>query len=206
MSFVSNLVNFWGGAFSIFPPQLNYLCELIRDGFFTVKYKRHFRKFGDGVSLSSNICLLHPEYMEIGNNTSIAKYCILESRSISKRAPQIQIGRDCNLGEFTHITCTNNIIIGDGVLTGRFVLITDNNHGDNSESEMCIPPHRRKISSKGGVIIGNNVWIGDKVSILPGVSIGDGAIIATGAVVTKSIPKYCIAGGVPAKVIKKIII
>lgn len=50
--------------------------------------------------------------------------------------------------------------------------------------------------------IGNDVWIGAKCTILDGVTIGDGAIIATGAVVTKDIPPYAIAGGVPAKVIK----
>ena len=37
---------------------------------------------------------------------------------------------------------------------------------------------------------------------LPGVQIGDGCVIAAGAVVTKSIPPYAIAAGVPAKVIR----
>ena len=51
--------------------------------------------------------------------------------------------------------------------------------------------------------IGNNCWIGDHVSILPGVTVGDYTIIAAGSVVTKSIPGYCIAGGNPARIIKK---
>ena len=57
-------------------------------------------------------------------------------------------------------------------------------------------------TSNGDVIIGNDVWIGTGVTILSGVKIGDGAVIATGAVVTKDIPDYAVAGGVPAKVIK----
>ena len=52
------------------------------------------------------------------------------------------------------------------------------------------------------IIIGNDVWIGAKVTVIDGVTIGDGAIIAAGSVVTKDIPPYAIAGGVPAKVIK----
>ena len=56
--------------------------------------------------------------------------------------------------------------------------------------------------SKGIINIGNNVWIADNVTLLSGVSIGDGAVIGAGAVVTKDIPAYSVAAGVPAKVIK----
>ena len=61
---------------------------------------------------------------------------------------------------------------------------------------------KRKVVSKGAVVIDDNVWIGDKVSIMPGVHIGEGSIIAANAVVTKNIPPYSIAAGVPAKVIR----
>lgn len=57
--------------------------------------------------------------------------------------------------------------------------------------------------NKGDIIIGNDVWIGYEAVILAGVSIGDGAIIGARAVVTKDVPPYTIAGGVPAKPIKK---
>jgi carbonic anhydrase/acetyltransferase-like protein (isoleucine patch superfamily) len=53
------------------------------------------------------------------------------------------------------------------------------------------------------VKIGSDVWIGANCYIKDGVTIGDGAIIGTGAVVTKDIPPYSIAVGVPAEVIKK---
>jgi phosphonate metabolism protein (transferase hexapeptide repeat family) len=50
--------------------------------------------------------------------------------------------------------------------------------------------------------IGHDVWIGHGAIVMPGVEIGHGAIIGSGAVVTKNIPPYAIAVGVPAKVIK----
>ncbi len=57
-------------------------------------------------------------------------------------------------------------------------------------------------TSKGDILIGDDVWIGERAVILSGVEIGRGAIVAAGAVVSKSIPPYAIAAGVPAKVIK----
>lgn len=51
--------------------------------------------------------------------------------------------------------------------------------------------------------IGDDVWIGDRVTVLPGVHIGNGCIIAAGAVVTKDVPEYTVAAGVPARVVKE---
>ncbi|WP_051989363.1 CatB-related O-acetyltransferase [Halobacillus sp. BAB-2008] len=52
------------------------------------------------------------------------------------------------------------------------------------------------------VTIQDNVWLGAHTIVLDGVTIGEGAIVAAGAVVTKDVPAYSIAGGVPAKVIR----
>lgn len=52
------------------------------------------------------------------------------------------------------------------------------------------------------VVIEEDVWIGCNVTILAGVTIGRGSTVAAGAVLTKSMPPYCICGGVPAKFIK----
>lgn len=57
--------------------------------------------------------------------------------------------------------------------------------------------------NKGDIRIGNDVWIGYDAVILAGVTIGDGAIIGARAVVTKDVPPYTVAGGVPAKPLKK---
>lgn len=52
------------------------------------------------------------------------------------------------------------------------------------------------------MIIGNNVWIGEKATILPGVHIGDSVVIAANSVVTKDIPSFSVAAGVPAQIVK----
>ena len=57
--------------------------------------------------------------------------------------------------------------------------------------------------NKGDIVIGSDVWIGYEAVILAGVTIGDGAIIGTRAVVTKDVPPYTVAGGVPARPIRR---
>jgi acetyltransferase-like isoleucine patch superfamily enzyme len=58
-------------------------------------------------------------------------------------------------------------------------------------------------STKGDVIIVNDVWIGSNVTIMSGVIIGDGAVIANNSHVVKDVEPYSIVGGNPAKLIKK---
>ncbi|WP_026195471.1 CatB-related O-acetyltransferase [Mariprofundus ferrooxydans] len=60
--------------------------------------------------------------------------------------------------------------------------------------------HRR---SKGGIVIGNDVWIGYGATILSGVTIGNGAVVGAKAVIAKDIPPYSIVVGNPARVIKR---
>lgn len=57
-------------------------------------------------------------------------------------------------------------------------------------------------TTKGNVVIGNDVWLADGVLVLSGVSIGDGAVVAARSVVTKDVKPYEIVGGNPAKHIK----
>jgi lipopolysaccharide O-acetyltransferase len=97
-------------------------------------------------------------------------------------------------------------VIGDRVLIGSKVLITDHNHGSygarGEHSDPCIPPSLRRLSS-APVVIEEDVWIGEFVSVLPGVRIGKGSIIGTLSTVSRSIPAYCVAAGSPARILKR---
>lgn len=56
--------------------------------------------------------------------------------------------------------------------------------------------------SKGGVVIGHDIWIGMDAVILSGVKIGNGAVIAARSVVNKDIPPYAIVAGNPGRLVK----
>lgn len=84
------------------------------------------------------------------------------------------------------------LIIGNNVDVAPFVQIWTREHDPRS------PTH---AGQGGSVKIGDHVWIAAGAMILPGVEIGEGAVIAAGSVVTKDIPPWTIAGGVPAKII-----
>lgn len=144
------------------------------------------------------------EYITIGDNVVFGKFVVLtawNNHNGHVYNPDVRIGSGCNFGDYLHLTCTNGIEIGENLLTGRWVTISDNNHGTTSLDDLQIAPIKRNINSKGKIRIGNNVWIGDKATILGGIEIGDGAIIAANSVVTKDIPPFSVVGGNPAKVI-----
>ena len=98
------------------------------------------------------------------------------------------------INENVQITCSDTIEIGKDATIGRDVVI-------RSYDGHTIASENYRISEP--IKIGKHVWIGQGATILKGVTIGDGAIIAAGALVTKDIPAYSIAAGIPAKVIKE---
>jgi len=104
----------------------------------------------------------------------------------------IVIGEGTIIGDRSFLDGRDKIKIGDNVDIASQVLIY------NSEHDLKDPDFKAVY---GEVEIGDYVFIGPRVTILPGIKIGSGAVIAAGAVVTKDVPDYAIAGGVPAKVI-----
>lgn len=183
-----------------------HICRILYLRIFNYIIKRKFQKM-EGCIISPHQ-LIGEKYISIGKDSTLHKGIILtawDNYGKQKFTPIITIGSNCNIGEYAHITACKEITIGNNVLTGRRIYISDNAHGNSSKEEINIPPNQRPLYVKGAVIIEDNVWIGERACILSGVHIGKGAIIAANAVVTHDVPPACIVGGVPAKILKKII-
>ena len=193
----------------LFPQNLCNMWNSIKLLFFTGYKSRYFNYIGKNSTLGEHTTYIGEQYISIGNSSHIGDNGRLTAydyylHTQQRFTPQIIIGDNCSIGVQSHITAINHIKIGNNVLTGPRVLITDNSHGGSTLDSLNTPPFMRPLLSKGEVVIEDNVWIGEGSMIMPNVHIGKGSIIAANSVVTENIPAYCIIAGSPAKIIKQL--
>src|ERR1035437_4101379 len=127
------------------------------------------------------------KYIRIGASFWAGPGLTLEAHDRHRDAryePRVVIGDRVRVGNQCHIACVNRVEIGDDVLMGHRVFVTDHFHGRITREELAVPPNSRLVSSKGPVIIERNVWIGEGAGVLPGVTVGEGSVIGANAVVT----------------------
>lgn len=108
----------------------------------------------------------------------------------------ITIGKNVFINACCHFQDHGGVTIGDGCQIGHNVVFATLDHG--------LSPEDRANTYPAPIVLGKNVWIGSNSTILKGVTIGDNSVIAAGAVVNRDIPADTIAGGVPARIIRKI--
>lgn len=154
------------------------IIPFIWDKFLFLLYKRAMKHCGKGVYLRPTQCEIKDlQNLSIGDNTILSKGAVLY--------------------------CTDaTITIGKKVLLAPNLTIITGDHRIDVMGKYMADVFEKLPENDLPVIIEDDVWCGANVTILKGVTIGRGSVIAAGAVVTKSIPPYSIAGGVPAKVLK----
>lgn len=180
-------------------------------------YKFLFNHLGKGSTIGSSVTLKQPGKISIGNNCAIDDLVHLSVRGddscritlgdkiflgrateIKLRHGEIRIGNHASIGSSCRIATNQGTIhIGEHVFIAAYCYIGGGNHrADRTD----IPITQQGFESKGGVTIGDDVWIGANCIIADGVTIGKGSIIGACSYVNRDIPDYSVAFGSPATV------
>lgn len=176
-----------------------------------------FRKAGRGVIYGRGLALRHPGKISIGERVSIDDDVLLDASGAGEKGISLGDGvivsRSCVIqGKTGPVMIGNRADIGcncifssvSGIEIGQSTLIAGHCYiggGRYRSDRLEIPMMDQGMYSEGPVILGDDVWLGAGVIVLDGVRIGRGSIVGAGSVVTREIPEYSVAVGVPARVI-----
>lgn len=183
----------------------------------SIFYKFLFKKVGKGVVFGKSITIRNPSKIVIGNNVIIDENVMLDAKGLDNNGIVLENGvflgrntilsckngdillkENANIGFNCYVVSLNKVEIGEDALIAAYTYIIGGGH---SSENMDMAFREQKMPAVG-IKIGKNVWLGAKSVIMDGCSIGDNSIIGVGAVVTKDIPEYSVAVGMPAKVIR----
>ena len=182
-----------------------------------ILYRKIMGNVGNGCLIEKSVRFEIPSRMFINNRVFIGENCwisagsirgeitfgddsfIAHSCTLTAQGGSIQIGKHVHVSRSTYINGIGDIEIGDDTLIGPNVVMISGNH----PFDRVDIPIRLQGVQKAKITIGKDVWLSANTTIVPGVTIGDGCVIGAGAVVTKDIPPYSIAAGVPARVVNK---
>jgi acetyltransferase-like isoleucine patch superfamily enzyme len=112
---------------------------------------------------------------------------------------RIRIGAGCFLNVGVMVASTQLVEIGDHCMLANGCFVSD---GDHRFDDPALPVPWQGFTSKGPTRIGDNTWCGAHVVVTSGVTIGERCVIGANSVVTKDIPSFSIAAGVPARVLR----
>lgn len=179
---------------------LQSIVRRLKSIIYMVINRNLFGKMGYGCRIYSPLKINGKCNIHIGNQVTVEYKSWLAAIPIKKEGTaKLEIEDGVTIGHFNHIYATEYIKIGRNVLTADRVYISDNLHGYENIHE---PVQAQPIRQIAPVEIGEGSWLGEGVCII-GAKIGKGCVIGANAVVTKDIPDYSVAVGIPAKVIKK---
>lgn len=160
----------------------------------------HFRpdalaSLGPDCVFETGALIFHPERVHLGRNVYVGHYAILKGYYDR----DLYIGDESWIGQQCFLHSAGGLTIGARVGIGPAVRILTSSHSEaGRETPILDSPVTR-----AEVIIGDGADIGTGAIVLPGVRIGVGAQIGAGAVVTRDVPAYAVAAGIPARVLRE---
>lgn len=133
--------------------------------------------------------------IRIGKNFAVFSY-LAKVQLYAGPGGKLVIGDDTFVNNGTILSASTEIRLGDRVNIAPHCVLIDNDFHGTAD--------RNAAPKMAPIVLEDEVWLGTRVTVLKGVTIGKGSVIASGSVVTKDIPPGVLAGGVPARVIKRL--
>jgi acetyltransferase-like isoleucine patch superfamily enzyme len=161
-------------------------------------WKNKFKYMGKNVLLDTELIISGAENISISEYTWIDSSCRLDAI-----LGDISIGKRVHIAHGSILSGGGGLIIEDYVGLSAGAKIYSHTEVPREGKRMSGPmiPWRYKAFISEPVILKKDSFIGANAVVLPGVTIGEGAVVGANSLVTKSIPDYKIAIGIPAKVI-----
>jgi acetyltransferase-like isoleucine patch superfamily enzyme len=150
-------------------------------------------EIGQLVQIKENSVLKAFRAVRVGDRTVIDRGVVIGG--LQSEHSRFEVGSRCVILHHTYINTAREIAIGNNVGIGGYCMIFS--HGVWQNAFKGYPFQFGKVEIK------DDAWLPWHVFVMPGVTIGKGSTIAGGSVVTKDVPDYCLAGGVPARIIRQ---
>lgn len=178
-----------------------------------VFYRWLFKSVGKGVIIGQHVVIRHPHRIRLGNGVVIEDCAVLDAKGtqgqgiilhdgvfigrgtiLSAMHGTLEIGEGTSIGSCCRISSSR---IGRKALIAAYVYIISGGH---QSDRVDIPIAVQPVEHRGRVELGDGCWIGALTAIMPGFHVGHDAIVGAHSLVTRDVPPFAVAYGVPARV------
>ena len=178
-------------------------------------YRTVLGDIGSDCFIERNARLLVPRRIFFGNRVMLGQGCLLDANTPQGRIElqdDVRLSRECYI-----VTGKGEVLIGPmsrighrclmygtrGIHIGRDALLANDVQlicGNHTFAHRDLPIRAQPVAG-APIVIEDDVWLGASVIVLGGTTIGKGCVVGAGAIVTRSLPPYSIAMGIPARVV-----
>ncbi len=179
-------------------------------------YRFILERQGKNATIGAHVSMRGARRIALGDNVVIDDRCILSAMQdearirignrvfagchtfIRTRGRAITIGAGTRIGSNCIVATDSSLELGNDVLIGAYTYLCGG--GSHNFDRTDVPIVNQGCTKRGGIVVGDGVWIGAHTTVLDGVSIGEGAIVGANSLVKEDLPPFSVSYGSPARV------